>query len=281
VALSVGLFREKVGVLPRRLLSSIAPAAAVLLASFVAFLMITLALDQHAADAGGPEAQIHMLQTYDLVGVVAHDPSVRLTELSPSLETLIRTAARTKYTSERNDDLLGNAFDKTTAAAADDIEAQWFDVILRHPVPWVRHRLEVFGWLVGSPQSVCFAETTGVDGPPPQLNALGIRPGQTARDLALEGYAGVFHGTPIYSHLFYGVVAIGLMILMFRSKTKQDAVFGFMLAAALLFVLSFLAIGVACDYRYLYALDLTTIVVAFYCALGFGTAEGRWILSRT
>jgi len=280
-ALSFGTFHEQHGALPRRLLRSLAPAAGVLLASFIAVLAVTWALDQHAADEGGPEAQIHMLQTYDLVGAVAHDPRIPLNKLSPSLQTTVRSAAKLAYTSERNDDLLGNAFDRTTAAAADSIEAQWFDVILHHPLAWLRHRLEVFGWLLGSPQRVCFAETTGVDGPTPQLKALGIHPGQTPRDLALEAYAGAFHGTPIYSHLFYGVVAAGLIVHMFRSRAKEDAVFGFMLAAALLFVASFLAIGVACDYRYLYALDLSTIVVIYYWALGLGTGARRSTLSRT
>ena len=280
-ALGFGMGREAVGAFSSRLLRAVAPAAIVLLTGFAAVLAVTWALDQHAVDEGGPEAQIHMLQTYDVVGAVAHDPRIQLTQLSPSLGGLIRSTANTRYTSERNDDLLGNPFDKTTAAAADDIEGQWIDIIVHHPLPWLRHRLAVFGWLVASPQTVCFAETTGVDGPAPQLKALGITPGQTPRDLALERYAGAFHGTPIYSHFFYGALAIALMIVMFRSKINADAVFGFMLAAALLFVLSFLAIGVACDYRYLYALDLTTIVVAFYWALGLGTGERRWTLSRT
>ncbi len=280
-SLSFCLFGEETGGWPRRLLRAGAPAVVGLIVAAAAMLAISAALARHAVDEGGAEAQFHMLQTYDLVGAVAHDPKLPLDDLSPELATLIRDTAKTAYTAERNDDLLGNAFNRTTAAAADDIEAQWYDVILHHPWPWLRHRLAVFGWIVGSTPSVCYAETTGVDGPRPQLKALGIAPGQSRRDRAMEAYAGVFHRTPVYSHLFYGALAVVLMAAMFRSRERRDTVFGFMLAGALLFVLSFLAIGVACDYRYLYALDLTTLAAGFYWALGLGAGDGRWTRSRT
>jgi hypothetical protein len=41
-----------------------------------------------------------------------------------------------------------------------------------------------------------------------------------------------------------------------------------MLASAVAFTASFVIISFACDYRYLYALDLSVMVAAFHLALG-------------
>lgn len=267
-ALGHDLYRKADGPIRRRLLKAIGVVLPALLAGFALILVATAGLKRRSIDGDGGEAQIHMLQTYDVVGVAAHDPAARLDKLPPGLAPLIRSTARTLYTPQRNDDLLHNAFDRTTAAAADEMEAQWLDLLVHHPEPWLRHRLEVFGWIFASPHRVCYSEATGVDGPAPMLKALHMAAGQNGRDLALEQYAGAFYGAPVYSHLFYGALALVLMVALFRSRAHEDAVFGFMLAAAWLFVLSFFLIGVACDYRYLYALDLTTIVAGFHWTLG-------------
>lgn len=258
----------------RTLLRPAAIATALVVLSLTAAIVINRPLHQRSVDGDGSEAQIHMLETYDVVGAVAHDPALELGELPKPLASLIRRAAGAQYTPRGNDDLLNNAFDRTTSRdeAADALEAQWQDLLLHHPALWLRHRAEVFGWLVVSPHAVCPTETTGVDGPLDRLKYLGMTIHQSPRDLALEDYAEAFHGTPLYSHLAYAALALVLVVVMFRSKRRADAVFGFMLLGALAFVASFFLIGVACDYRYLYALDLCTLVVGFHRILDLRVA---------
>jgi hypothetical protein len=251
----------------RRLRAAIVGLAALAFGLLVALAM-NLAVLTRAIDRSGPEAQIHMLQTFDVVGAVAHDPSLKLDHLDPATAALIRATAKSEYTPARNDGLLGNDFNRATVEVADDIQNQWFDIILHHPRPWVEHRLAVIGWHLTSPLKVCPRDVTGIDGPLPQLKALGMHNEQTPRDIALEHYASLFHHTPVYSHWFYAVLALVLTVVMFRSREGGDAVLGFMLIGALGFVASFVLIGVACDYRYLYALDLCTVVATFRWALG-------------
>ncbi len=270
-ALGYGVWRSADGASgqSRRLRAALAGLAA-LAFGLLAALAMNLAVLTRAVDRGGPIAQIHMLQTFDVVGAVAHDPSLELDHLDPSTEALIRTTAAHVYTPARNDGLLGNDFNRATVEAADDIQDQWLDILLHHPLPYVEHRLAVLGWHLTSPLKVCPRDATGIDGPLPQLKMLGMHLQQTPRDLRLEQYASLFHHTPIYSHWFYAALALVLIVVMFRSRERADAVFGFMLIGALGFVASFVLIGVACDYRYLYALDLCTLVAAFRWALGLG-----------
>ncbi len=42
-----------------------------------------------------------------------------------------------------------------------------------------------------------------------------------------------------------------------------------LMAGALAFALTFLIVSVACDYRYLYLLDISALAGAFYAARGF------------
>jgi hypothetical protein len=266
LALGHGLFRQERR--RRRLLASAAPAAIALAATLCGMLLVQQALFRQAADPDGPKWQLNMLQAYDLVGAVAGDPALKLDQLKPPTAAMIRAAARDIYTPARNDELLNNDFEARARRADAEIRPQWRDLVLHHAGLWLNHRAQVFRWLFTTPDlEVCYADAVGVDGRPDQLAALGLKEGQSPRDIALERYAARFHASPVYSHPAYALLAVILMVLMFRSPRREDAVFGFMLAGALLFVASFAAIGVACDYRYLYASDLSTMAAAFFAAL--------------
>ena len=55
-------------------------------------------------------------------------------------------------------------------------------------------------------------------------------------------------------------------VLLWSSR-PGDAAMGFMLLGALGFTASFFIVSVACDYRYLYALDLSAMTAVFYLAV--------------
>jgi hypothetical protein len=106
------------------------------------------------------------------------------------------------------------------------------------------------------------------------VKALGLFNHQDARDLALEDYASHFYATPVYSHAAYGLVAIVMIVFLARRGRPGDAAMAAMLVSALAFTACFVMISFACDYRYLYALDLSAMVAVFHLALGRATVAG-------
>jgi apolipoprotein N-acyltransferase len=68
-------------------------------------------------------------------------------------------------------------------------------------------------------------------------------------------------GTPVFSHLFFALAGLLAMVLLWRSGERALAA---MLAAAFAFTMSFFWISIACDYRYLYFLDLAVIAAWLY-----------------
>ena len=83
-------------------------------------------------------------------------------------------------------------------------------------------------------------------------------------DLRLAAYARSFMGTPLLSHLTFGALAIGLLILYLRRGCRDDIAMAGLLAGALAFSASFFFVSVACDYRYLFPLDLAAMVALFH-----------------
>jgi hypothetical protein len=59
-----------------------------------------------------------------------------------------------------------------------------------------------------------------------------------------------------------------LCVLLVRRGRPGDAAMAAMLASALAFTACFVIISFACDYRYLYALDLSVMVAVLHLALG-------------
>ena len=85
---------------------------------------------------------------------------------------------------------------------------------------------------------------------------------------------GFFFATPVFSHLAWGILALGLLILLLRRGAAADLAVAGLLAGALLFTLTFAIISIACDYRYLVFLDLSVLAAAVY-ALGLKQRNGR------
>jgi len=58
--------------------------------------------------------------------------------------------------------------------------------------------------------------------------------------------------------------------VLWRRRRPADIVAAAMLASAFAFAASFFVISVACDYRYLYFLDLAVIAATLYASAAFG-----------
>jgi hypothetical protein len=276
-ALALGLIAARSGAGWRPALAYAAGFLTVVLALFT-FGSAALATRLETQDA--TDQAWTSLQTYDLTGAVVRDPRLELATLrsrAPQVEALIRTQGVRAYSPIRVDSI-EPVLDQFDASAAAPIAAQWRALILDHPWLYLRVRGTALRWVFLTPDpSQCVLYVTGVDGPAEEMATAGLTPRDTAMDRAMAGYAAAFAPTPAFSHAAYAVVGLGLLVILLRRRRAADIAVAAMLGAAFAFAASFAVISVACDYRYLYALDLTVIAAALYVAAsaGRGTPNAR------
>jgi intracellular septation protein A len=272
IALGTGAFGlaaiswSKTGIRAALFYSSVALLGSLLLSSAAVF-----ALDAHSDHGQGLTAQIKLLRLYDIVGAVAAEPNIALGELktnAPTLERLIRTDGVRLYSPRRNDALVGPMQNALSNAEPNLMRAQWIDLIVHHPWLYLKVRSAEFGWVFFTPDiAACRPVFVGVEGPADEMADLGIAPRYSPRDLALQRYATGFMGTPFLSHAFFAALALAVLFVLLHRRSPGDLAMAAMLGAAFLFTASFFAISIACDYRYLYFLDLAALSGAFYLAL--------------
>jgi hypothetical protein len=229
----------------------------------------------------GASGQIRLAQTYDLTGAVRLDPSFHLAVLekqAPALAAAIRRDGLALY-SPRMVDTLEQSDALTQAvygAPPGVIFAQWRQLVFSRPGLYLRQRWPVFRWVVAPPDLiVCHPDVVGVDGPADMLKALGMRARTRPQDRLLYSYVSNFFHTPILSHLFYGAIAILMLILLARRALPADIAIMGLEIAALLFGLSFFFVSIACDYRYLYFLDLAAMTGLLQFLAGRGATRVR------
>jgi hypothetical protein len=248
------------------LLYSVAFAASLL----IVITSANVALGLRIVAPSGPAKQFRLLELYDIAGFVAADKSLALNELhdaAPVLERAIRGDGVRLYNPERNDPLAASAHIQVALDAAPwaAVRGQWLDLILHHPWTYLKVRAEVFRWIFATPDlSVCLPYLTGISGPEEQMRTLNIA---ERDDDSLSAYADHFIGTPVLSHVFYALLSLAALVLLLRRRRPEDIAIAALQAGALLFTLSFMVIGIACDYRYLYALDIAALAAVFYVAL--------------
>jgi len=223
-----------------------------------------------ATDIKAPAPGLRILRHYDIVGAVARDPSFDLGATPPERAAVIRAQAPHLYTPERIDTLdsspaLTRALWQTPRPALD---AAWWDLVLERPGLYLSHRLAVFDQVMRTPQlDRCLPVFVGTDGPLAIRQALALDETPTAQDRMLRSYAGAFYGTPVFSHLAYAALAIAVFASLAMRRQGVDLVIMGLMLASLGFAASFLLISIACDYRYLYVLDLSALAGAVYWAL--------------
>lgn len=229
-----------------------------------AVMAASYALALHSDGEPAQARQLEWLQVWDLAGAARIDPSLDLSGLghdAPGAAAFVRQAALS-WTPTRVDPLLGLP---DADAVLDDANAAigraWRHMILTRIGLYARVRLADFGQLVATPRLMdCRPLFIGLDGPPEILSALHLEPHDPAKVALGRRYALAFVGTPVLSHLVYGAMALVLLIIAARDRARPESVaIVAMLGAAMAFTVSFLIIGVACDYRYLYLLDLAAM----------------------
>ena len=250
-------------------------AGAVLAAGLVLFLAVGLVMTR-AMPSSSPQASgagLRVIQHFDLVGVAARDPKASLAPLEaadPQAAATLRSLAPQGYNPERVDTIgevpgLGEALWRTPEGVA---SRTWAHVVTTEFSDYAAHRLEVFQQAFLTPDILaCLPVTTGVQGPEAVLEELGMPSRQDRRDHELYNYATWFFDTPVLSHLTYALLSLGVMAALVLRGRPSDWVMAGLQAGALAFAGSFLVIALACDYRYLYFLDLAALFGLVHLAL--------------
>jgi hypothetical protein len=211
----------------------------------------------------GLDSEIRLAQIYDLTGAARKGFSLDLLQQSdPPLAAAIQQRGIKAYSLQLQDTLEPLLPAKIVPGA---VMSQWRALLLTRPDLYLRERLPVFWQVAATPEiGLCHPAYAGIDGDPAQLKALGLTARTRPRDLRLAAYARGFMGTPLLSHLAFAALAGGLLILYIRRRRGADLAMAGLLAGALTFAASFFFVSVACDYRYLFPLDLAAMVALFH-----------------
>jgi hypothetical protein len=218
-------------------------------------------------------AQLRLLEIYDITGMKQADPSLTLHQLEehePDLDAAVQSAGVKLYTPVRNDNLAASpaihaALGESSPSA---VFRQWRDLVAFHTWLYLKVRAAVFWQVFATPDvSLCVPYVVGIEGPAKQMDALKLAERDDDRDGALDSYAGSLQGTPVFSHVLFFVIGAGCFFVLLRRRRPADLAFVAMLGGIVLFTASFFVISIACDYRYLYGIDLAAIVTLFYLAL--------------
>jgi hypothetical protein len=219
------------------------------------------------------DAASRILEHYDVVGAKAHHPKLKLKEIGkadPAAQALIEAKGSSIYTPSRVDTLdLDEGFRRALWHVPDAaMNAQWRRIIVHYPAAYLLQRADVFRWTLMTPKlELCLPVQVGVTGPPDMLKALDIPSGMDVRARGLAAYSQRFYGTPVFSHVFWALAAVAVIVLLLRRRDPADWVIVALLGGMLAFTASFFFVSVACDYRYLYGLDLAAMAGILYAAL--------------
>lgn len=248
------------------------------LGGFLAVILLSQGLNVLSQPRGaGPDRAmgvgLRILQHYDLVAAAALDPSypfATIDKANPAADDFMRAVARKVYSPERVD-----FFDRAPGLGPilfplpdSVVQTEWRNLILQHPGIYLTHRWAVFRWVFLTPDIArCVPIYVGVSGPPEKLAALGLTASTDAGDMKAYRYSARFVKTPAYSHLSYAIIAVLAGAALLLRRNPADMVVIAMLASALGFAASFFVISLACDYRYLYFLDLAAMAGLLYLAI--------------
>ncbi|HKR90561.1 MAG TPA: hypothetical protein VJS38_20520 [Phenylobacterium sp.] len=248
--------------------------AAAGLAAPLAFALLLAFLNPIHETPGKPRATgMVLLAHYDVAAAIVEDPKRPLPQLEadrPLSLVVLRRELPGVWSPMRIDTLdwtpsVRRALWRIKGASW---EAQWRAMILQDPLGYLRRRLEVFRWVFLTPKlELCGPLQLGVEGLPQVLGDLGLTRGPTIQDAALYAYARPWFATPFYSHLTYALAAAAVAVFLLLRREAGDIAMAALMVAALGFAATFLIASIACDYRYLYALDLAAITGVLYVAV--------------
>jgi hypothetical protein len=244
-----------------------------LVATLVLAVALSAANPVRVSPVRAPDYGPQLLAHYDIMAALAEDPARSMPVLEadrPDQLKLLRANARSVYTPTRIDTLrqsptVGPALWRFRPTA---MFGQWKALAISDPFGYARRRLEVFRWVFLTPQiDLCVPIILGVSGLPDVARQLGLIDGHWQQDPKLYAYTSRWFATPVYSHLTYACLAALVAGFLLIRRSSSDIAMAALMIGVLGFTATFLFISVACDYRYLYALDLAAITGVLYIAI--------------
>lgn len=241
-------------------------------AAVMAAILSVTAVPQTSGKEKGASQGFRALAAYDIVGAVTRDPTVKLSHIeaeSPARAETLRTLGPRFWSPERVDHVdnspeLAAALRRLSTGA---LVGDWIELIRTRPDIYLPMRAEVFGWVFATPViDSCLPVYLGVDGPQKLMQELGLTRRWDDRDQQLYNYATWFYDTPVLSHVAFAALALAVIGFLLWRRDPADKAMAGMLVGALAFTATFLPLSLACDYRYLYFLDLAAMTGLLYVA---------------
>jgi hypothetical protein len=237
-----------------------------LVAGLILLLGIGVGLASRTDGGDGAAAEVRLAQSYDMAGAFARDPQLVL-PLPPEMERLLKGPGARLYTPLRNDDFAADPdLNRVRSdAPAGVISGAWQALVLHHTGLYLSVRWDDFVAVLTTPDTqICHFVWTGIYGDADVMRQLGLSARHRIQDRLVGGYAHLLVGTPVFSHVAWGLLAIVLLIVLLRRREPADLAVAGLLAGALLFALSFFFLSIACDYRYMVFLDFAAMAAALH-----------------
>ncbi|MFL5295197.1 MAG: hypothetical protein ACJ798_02330 [Phenylobacterium sp.] len=216
---------------------------------------------------------VHIVQTYDVIGAAALDPTYRLDILAaqdPAAAEMVRERGKLDWSGRRVDFLDRDTAIQGPINSLPDRawSRQWLDLVFKHPALYLRVRWEDFRWVFAPPViDWCLPVYVGVDAPVEKMAPLGLRHRFVQSDAELNNYASWFLGTPVLAHSAYAAICLILGGLFLWRRDPADIPMAGLQLAGAAFAASFFIISIACDYRYMYFTDLAAMAGLVYAAV--------------
>ncbi|WP_293905327.1 hypothetical protein [Phenylobacterium sp.] len=238
----------------------------------------TFALSVYAQPQGVDEPDdagargVRIVQTYDIAAAVTRTPLPlsHIDRFDPTLDDFIRSEAPKVFSPTRVDTLDDDSAlnDRMLQVPSDVLRAEWFDLMRQHPGLYLKVRAEDFRQVFATPEiDRCLPIYVGIDGPAPAMHDLKLKTRRAVNDGRLYNYSTWYMDTPALSHITYAAIALIVGLVLLWRRDPADLAMAAFMAGALGFAASFFVISIACDYRYLYLLDMAAITGVLYLAL--------------
>ncbi|MDR3526771.1 MAG: hypothetical protein P4L57_05785 [Rhizomicrobium sp.] len=227
------------------------------------------------------EQQFKVLRLYDISGMLRRDPSLKISVMdreAPGLAHLVRSWTVKVWTPLKNDTMESPAIDDAiTTIPASVYAKQWRALVGERPWLYLKVRAELFRWVFQPPDvGLCHPFHVGNQPGLEPLDGYVIVRRMDAHDLALKHYGEFFlWHTPVFSHALFALLGLGALGLLIRRREPADIVMASLIVADFVFTATFFVISIACDYRYLFLIDLTALASTLYIA-----ADWRELLQR-
>ncbi len=242
---------------------------------FIIFLAIPILLSHSISNSLEQSSPVQSTSTniglrviirYNLVGIMVHDGELPKETSKQLVEELQQF--KKQYDPTRQDTLLGPSGHFWSLTLKDGLSILGKS-ILANPLSYLSHRVEHFSALLGfGDMRLCFPLFSGIntfhheaiDTELSEVLGLHNRVYPYAGYLYLFGK--IFANSPLFYLWFYGLICIACSIILVK---RQQYVLASLGITAILFLLSYFIISIACDFRYGYTLTLSSVILLAYC----------------